>query len=340
NYAPGDEIYIFGFSRGAFTARSRGGLVGLAGLLTPPFLGGPLREVMEIYRRRDLKRDARRAGIDALRMGGRRVARIPDVGIRCIGVWDTVGSLGIPGDLGRRFLGGKHYFHDVMLGGNVDVALHAVAIDEKRSAFSPTLWVSADGRPSRNGQVVEQVWFAGAHSNVGGSYADSGLSDIAFDWMARRVDALTGLALVPGTIGAVDPQAAAQAHGVDSRTILYTDSRIYPYQRIIGRHVPDGDGFGEWFRRTFTRYDRRNIPPDGLKTINEALHVSVLKRWDCDGGVPHDCKAEGACARVPYRPVNLAAAIAAGPDPQRLPVIGWDGTPIGNPASVWPVAGA
>jgi hypothetical protein len=329
NHADGDEIYIFGFSRGAYTARSLAGLLGFAGLLSPDDLGGGLRDLMEIYQRKDIERDQKHALIDQLPIDKPR-----PVGIDCVGVWDTVGSLGIPGDLGNTFLGGKFYFHDVELGAKVDVALHAIAVDEKRSAFSPTLWVSRTGKPVRAGQKVEQVWFAGAHSNVGGSYEDTGLSDLAFQWMVQRVAKLTKLELDPMAAKGAGPRNAA-ARGIDSRTFLYKGSVLYPYQRIINREIPEGSGLGEWFRRNVPRYDRRNIPPDGLLTVNERLHVSLLARWELDR-VPHDCKDADDGQRVPYRPVNLAAVMAAAAEGRTMPVVGWDGELMDPAAVEWP----
>lgn len=331
NYEPDDELYIFGFSRGAYTARSLAGLIGLAGLLAPTNLGSGLLKIMAVYHRTDLTGEQKKEEIARLSLTAH-----PQPRIRCVGVWDTVGSLGIPGDLGRLFRRGKHYFHDVQLGSHIDVALHAVAVDEKRGAFAPTLWVSKDGKPFRTDQNVEQVWFAGAHSNVGGSYADCRLSDIAFDWMVRRVSALTPLALDPQAVPAVGPDDAA-AKSIDSRTMLYKDSVAYPYQRVINGTIPGGSGFGEWFRRTFPKLDRRNIPPAGLKTINEALHISLLERWK-QSAVPQDCKeGEEACQPQPYRPVNLAAVIKAHHAGQSMPVIDWNGMPVPATApSPWP----
>ncbi|MGF1631507.1 MAG: DUF2235 domain-containing protein [Kiloniellaceae bacterium] len=334
NYAAGDEIYIFGFSRGAYTARSLAGLIGLVGLLMPVHLGSGLDAVMGLYRLHDVSREEKLARVAKLDLGPRHVARI-----RCIGVWDTVGALGIPGDLGRTFLGGKYYFHDVELGHCVDIALHAVAVDEKRSAFSPTLWVSDDGRPAGAEQKVEQVWFAGAHSNVGGSYPDCTLSNVTFDWMVKRVTALTGLAIEGLPQDAVRPQSAA-GRSIDSRTLLYKDAVAFPYQRVINGCIPAGKGFGEWFRRRFPSYDRRNIPPDGLQTVNEALHVSLLDRWKLPS-VLHDCRNAGDCTETLYRPVNLAAVIAAHHAGRTTPVVGWDGEVMAPAAvaaaGVWPV---
>jgi len=338
NHVPEDEIYIFGFSRGAYTARSLAGVIGLAGLLAPQDLGEGLLNVIRICQD-DALRDAeqKRAAIEGLELAPRREAAI-----RCLGVWDTVGSLGIPGDLGRQMIETRElfprleelYFPDVELGAHVDVALHAVAIDEKRGAFAPTLWVSKDGRPKRHDQTVEQVWFAGAHSNVGGSYPDSDLSDIAFDWMVRRVSALTHLSLEGSKAPPLDP-AFAKGRGIDSRTALYVDSRVFPYQRVINGVIPKGTGFGEWFRRRFPDFDRRNIPPDGLRTINEALHVSALERWKLPV-VHHDCREGKDCEPAPYRPVNLAAVIEARHSGRTMPVVGWDGRVMDAADEVWP----
>lgn len=116
--------------------------------------------------------------------------------IEMIGVWDTVGSLGIPLPLPRlQYLTrlnswledlvlGKYRFLNVQLNTRVQAAYHALAIDENRKAFLPTLWKKDSAAPPN--QILEQVWFAGIHSNVGGGYADAGLSDNALLWMVNR----------------------------------------------------------------------------------------------------------------------------------------------------------
>jgi hypothetical protein len=119
-----------------------------------------------------------------------------DRSVKCVAVWDTVGSYGVPRGFGFAplaryitllFLG----FHDTRFGGHVDVGLHAVAIDERRRPFVPTFWTIPKGQQPRG--HVEQTWFAGVHCSVGGGYADAGLSDRALIWMIARVQALTGL---------------------------------------------------------------------------------------------------------------------------------------------------
>lgn len=323
NYADGDEIYIFGFSRGAFTARSLAGFVCLAGLFSPLHLGGDLKAAVDIYKNDSYDAGRKRSEIEAL-----GASRFEDVKIDCVGVWDTVGSLGIPGDLGRRF-SRKHYYHDVQLSDGIKVALHAVGIDEKRSFFPPTLWVADPTDSLPEDRVVEQVWFPGVHSNVGGSYNDARLSDTALDWMIKRVTMHTNLVVCPDYVAAaVAPDA--QGDGMESRTIpLYGGSRFYPYQRLIGQCVPEGSGPGDRFRERFPKYDRRNIPPHGLKPINEAIHVSALERWGQP--VVHDGKPNTS-----YEPENLAAAIRHARQGGDMPVVGWDGERIAADRVPWP----
>lgn len=292
-----------------------------------------MKKAIEIYRDEKLDREQKLEQMHELdaEFGFERKKDVP---IRCVGVWDTVGALGIPGDLGRRLVR-KPYFHDVQLDDKVQVALHAVAIDEKRSAFAPTLWVrKKDGPPPPAGQTVEQVWFSGVHSNVGGSYADAGLSDIAFDWMIKRVHELTGLEFDQDYIAHyVKPDTYGK--GVESRTLpLYAESRAYPYQRLLDQIVPEDGGFGGWFRKTFTALDRRNIPPDGLETINEMLHVTALERWQRP--VVWDCPEDKDCAARDYRPINLAAVVAAHRAGHSIPVVGHDGHVMPENTVPWP----
>ena len=117
--------------------------------------------------------------------------------MKFIGVWDTVGSLGIPlGTLGRIF-NRKHRFHDVSLSRTVENAYHALAIDEGRRPFAPTLW---ERNPEAKNQVMSQVWFAGVHTNIGGGNADARQSDRALLWIMSKA-ARAGLEFDPAVIG-------------------------------------------------------------------------------------------------------------------------------------------
>ena len=317
NYQPGDEIYIFGFSRGAYTARFCAGLIAFCGLLHPKHLGKDLTEhVLGLYLDRSKKHELDQMGFD----------RHQDVPIACLGVWDTVGSLGIPTDWGRQILGGKYYFSDSILSPQVKIGLHAIAIDEKRGTFPPTLWVYDETKGPPTGQELEQVWFAGAHGNVGGGVPDAGLSDIAFDWMVKRVQHHTPLCFDQGYLDAhVSPKQDGK--GYETRTGLYWTSHLHAYQRLINQILPSGKGPGHWFRAKFQDFDRRNIIPKDTAPANEALHIAAIERW-CTGTVYSDATKDSDGPKRDYRPVTLGAVIEAGKtaaDADQVPIIDWSG---------------
>lgn len=221
--APGldaDSIFLIGFSRGAFTARSIGGLIGAVGLLkkkamqhfyqifqdwenagnddyTPQFFdsyyelhpdqgnGKPEPALGRDRKSIDMYMDAYFKRLLALDLTQQAT-------VNCIGVWDTVGSLGIPVNpvLQKIFPFMPAYLRefkwlDTRLDAHIDHAFQALALDEHRYPFSPTLWE----KPPECNTNVKQVWFPGAHSNVGGSYPDHGIADITLAWM---MDQLSG----------------------------------------------------------------------------------------------------------------------------------------------------
>ena len=185
NYEPGDELFLFGFSRGAYTARSLAGLIRNCGILKSNDLT-LIEQAYEIYRNRD---NAELDPNGSISTAFRKKNSYPEelVKIKFIGVWDTVGSLGIPVHFFPWIDKNKYQFHDTTLSGIVDNAFQALAVDERRSNFQPTLWTlnpDVSKRPPR--QVMEQVWFSGVHSNIGGGYADTGLSDLTFAWMVEK----------------------------------------------------------------------------------------------------------------------------------------------------------
>ncbi len=153
DYEKGDEIFIFGFSRGAYTARSLAGMIGVCGLPTANFSDEVVDKAFEAYRNKD-ERTALLADLN-------KTCNLFDANITMVGVWDTVGSLGIPALFGgvAPLLYG---FLDTSLNPKILNAYQALAIDERRGEFPPTLWTS----PSP-GQTVEQVWFSGVHCDVG-----------------------------------------------------------------------------------------------------------------------------------------------------------------------------
>jgi uncharacterized protein (DUF2235 family) len=283
NWEPGDEIYLFGFSRGAFTARSLCGFISACGLLERCAMRR-LLDAWELYRLPNEQRPPDKlAAVHA-------VSRC-EVKVQCIGVWDTVGALGVPGELLQAF-NREHQFHDTELCEMVECALHAIAIDEKRGPFGPTLWQKPKGERLKQ-RAVEQVWFPGVHSNVGGSYPDAGLSDVALLWMIRRVQAHTGLAFDERYIAAqVKPDPMAEIY--ESRGPLYTGSKIYPYQRLIGQNAVKGSVF----RRLVARTNRSG---DGCEFVNEMIHWSAIERFG------KTARENGRDQR--YQPENLAVAI-------------------------------
>lgn len=207
NYVPGDEIYLTGFSRGAFTARSIGGLIGDFGLLTVEGLDY-LVDIVEDWEHAGqaeyktlLSKDNSSFAIKAasndpksyvkiyrselVRLGYTRDEIIP---IKAIGVWETVGSLGIPVSpilqrFGLPLVLRSYRFYNTDLGSNVDNAFQALALDEARSAYRPALWQKLPGVKSN----LKQTWFPGVHSDVGGGHKDTGLSDITLAWMMSNL---------------------------------------------------------------------------------------------------------------------------------------------------------
>jgi uncharacterized protein (DUF2235 family) len=187
-YEKGDEIFIFGFSRGAHTARSLAGMIAICGLPTANFDDSMVDTAFEAYRHKDQRAE--------LLAELNSKYDLFDAKLSMVGVWDTVGSLGIPAIFGgvSPLLYG---FLDTGLHPDVLHAYHAVAIDERRAEFPPTLWTNP-----APGQTLEQVYFTGVHCDVGGSYAGdpngTALSDITLGWMMSKAAAL-GLQFAAGT---------------------------------------------------------------------------------------------------------------------------------------------
>ncbi|MDQ3996849.1 MAG: DUF2235 domain-containing protein, partial [Gemmatimonadota bacterium] len=165
-------------------------------------------------------------------------------------VWDTVGALGIPVETPvtspiRSFNEATAGFHDVTLSAYVDYAFHALALDEQREAFKPTLWVQQPHAKAA-GQVLEQVWFTGVHSDVGGGYAASerGLANVTLRWMVNRVTDTCGLEVDLRPLAKREGQKCTfKVH--DSMGLLYKAGNMVgvskPFRRIVdGGLCPDG----------------------------------------------------------------------------------------------------
>lgn len=210
NYTPGDEIYVFGFSRGAYTARSFAGLLSTCGILRRSDAARVTGAVM-LYQ----QRKANNSSFDAKMMSFRgefsphvcvsdtedrwRCQNVPNytpgsspqVRITYLGVWDTVGALGVPARYKLlSFWDKKYEFHDTSLSPFVKSGRHAVAIDERRQDFFPTLWdnvvemnKAAGFAATADDAPYQQKWFPGVHGAVGGGGERRGLSDRALDWI-------------------------------------------------------------------------------------------------------------------------------------------------------------
>jgi uncharacterized protein (DUF2235 family) len=195
-YVDGDQVFILGFSRGAYTARSLVGLIRNAGLLPSTKLD-LIDDAYALYRKRDDGPDVEEAKQFRNTHGSRLIP------IHFLGVWDTVGALGIPLGICEHLDEKLYGFHDTELSGLVHNAFQALAIDEHRKTFAASVW-DPKNKPA---QRVEQRWFVGCHSNVGGGYEDDQLSNIALKWMMERA-AECGLALDPKWMPQVTPDNA------------------------------------------------------------------------------------------------------------------------------------
>jgi uncharacterized protein (DUF2235 family) len=223
NYVPGDKIYIVGFSRGAYTARALAGLIAAKGLLDAGKLD--LNDKAEAYRlgsavwyayrRAALQNDPDRLGaLDEMLLdlphffmrppGDDQLIAAP---MEAVAVWETVGALGIPEFTSRVMRVDLFRFADTRLSDTVRHGLQALAVDERRADFTPTLW---DPEPR-----ITQVLFPGAHSDVGGGYptagGESGLSDRTLAWMTDELARL-GVAFAAAPIYRARPDPKGTAH--------------------------------------------------------------------------------------------------------------------------------
>ena len=236
NYEPGDRVFLFGFSRGAATVRAFLGFIACCGLVKGKNLP---HEKLEKYTRdafdayRHSRSDPQRAKEFCEHENSHHV-----IDIHFVGVWDTVSALGLPGWFDRlglisivltklfnlvdRLLNivWKHHFYRYELSNNIKHAYQALALDDARSAFKPMVW-NENGFKGK----VEQVWFAGMHSNVGGGYEREGMANVALYWMLVRA-ADKKLKLKPGFIEQCEEDANVNGRLYDSRDGL---AILYPF---------------------------------------------------------------------------------------------------------------
>lgn len=277
NYAPNDRIFLFGFSRGAYTVRSLCGMLNSCGLLDLSEV-----EVAEGWKRVEItyQKGYRDAKPRTQWANGWAFHHQRETPVHFIGVWDTVGALGVPDDLAILNLFDKQEnwrFHNTSLGKNVTIARHAVALDELRASFTPTLWTEA---PS--GADLLQLWCAGVHADVGGGYADSGLSDVALQWMIDEASQAE-LAFDGGMTGQIRPEPLGVLH--DSMKGIFKTQRSRPRNTPP---IPDPDGrvhAAAVMRHETPPITQAPYRPTHILSPGESVTADVFarERWNATG---------------------------------------------------------
>jgi len=285
-YEPGDSIYLFGFSRGAFTVRSLAGFIGSCGILDARKVSDDQLEalVAEAYRTyrmtyRDVrkgsqgtKRYQERAEIFRRQHGVVHDKHAPEgkVDIAFIGVWDTVDAVGLPFDELTVLLNSifRFKFPDHVLRNHVQRACHALSIDDERRTFHPLMWDERNEKANGWTARIEQVWFPGAHSNVGGGYPKQGMSLVSLYWMMRKAE-------------------AAGARFVDCDWKLYYDHQN-PFDKLYDSRA----GLGAYYRylpRDIGKMCRDNgtIPKIHLSSIERVIQGSG---GYTPGNIPAGCQ--------------------------------------------------
>jgi len=269
-YEEGDHIFIIGFSRGAYTARALAGMICAQGLLK--YNPAESREVT--YKKASkvwYQHQNSRPNTSFLAKLASTISNLPafisqgnvpavelikDVKIKCVAVWDTVGAMGIPDIFGDGEKYDSFRFADTELSDKVEYGFHAVALDEKRNPFIPTLW------ESRNN--VYQRLFIGAHSDVGGGYPQTGLSDISLKWMIEelkkiglKINSSNNITLKPDPLEvAHEPWAGSWYQGKRSdrvfpNKLLHKDKSI---TQRIGKQVKSSPS------SNLSQYQPKNLP--------------------------------------------------------------------------------
>lgn len=276
SYDPGDEVYVFGFSRGAYTARSLVGMIARCGLLAP---GAPMPvlQVFERYRRGSdatplytLEYEKRNGRTDFDLEESWLLSYATRIPIKMVGVWDTVGALGGPLARIPKLRDRMLYFHNTRLSTIIERALQALALDEHRRPYRPALWTrfvpdneSEEEKAQREGREphVEQRWFLGAHSNVGGGYRNDSLAQIPLAWIQEEAEK-SGLAFRRRVALSGEEY---QAPIVDSYRAFLAGTYRWAtlnrrFHRVIGRS-PEKKARGT------------------VETVNETIDSSVFARW-------------------------------------------------------------
>jgi uncharacterized protein (DUF2235 family) len=269
NYQSGDEIYIFGFSRGAYTARSLGGLLHSAGLI----IGANEAQVDRAYKTYRIQdKDQRHEQADNFRRA-ENALRVPIALMAC---WDTVGALGIPRSLPfDRWLNQPYEFHNTDLSDLIQNALHVAALDEQRRVFELTEMNTRAGALTK----LRQLWFVGTHENVGSS--GGALADVTLDWMIQSIGAMgLGLQFNPDVI----PADRVDLNTLPGRVIDQLNNILQPQFN--------------WFQILGSQPRKIVNVPVTEENLTRTFHPSVPQLWKNSGNVPYRPKAIVASAWV------------------------------------------
>jgi hypothetical protein len=306
-YQPGDQISLFGFSRGAYTARSLAGMIGRVGIVDRTNLHG--HALTAAVRRAGARYEALRAERKAGRDSGPEAPvaaprgdddelplaydpASPDIPVAFIGVWDTVGALGIPSYVGVPDLlrsRERYEFLDVVLDRRIPHARHAVSLDEMRGPFRPTLWEEPPADPT---QDIKQVWFPGDHCDVGGGHVDSRLSEGALRWMIDEAEAAVGLPFQTVGRGAIAPDPVdGTLHGMKQGVWgAVVEAAFQPRPRATplvdpDRRLPNVVDASAYQRQQATRHDEEPYRPSRTLQPGDATDVVVeaTKGWNVTG---------------------------------------------------------
>jgi uncharacterized protein (DUF2235 family) len=269
-YEKGDELFLFGFSRGAYTVRCLAGMIAICGLPTADFTDEVVETAFQAYRNKDQRAE--------LLAQINKTCNLFDAKLTMVGVWDTVGSLGIPaifGGVSPLIYG----FLDTSLHPDGLHAYHAVAIDERRCEFPATLWTSA-----APGQTLEQVWFCGVHCDVGGSYPDdpngTALADLTLAWMISKASAL-GLEFAAAVQSQyalpMDPKCA-----LDNRHESWNVLWAFPKGRSIASDATIADSVFFRFEHE-TSYRPGNLKLEGADPAPGYRRAAVISKAAASG---------------------------------------------------------
>ncbi|OSX67522.1 hypothetical protein POSPLADRAFT_1093649, partial [Postia placenta MAD-698-R-SB12] len=263
NYHPGDEIFLFGFSRGAYTARMVASFIGKIGILDRTDMDhfadifiafqkiGKMDDDDDEKGKPDITKFlARWTAEDS--PGKKRASASPNgFSIKCVGVFDTVGSVGLPEELTRRSnrIRTLFGFSDNKLGDHIERAYQALALNERRADFDCAKFEQQEsGR--RKGQVLKQCWFTGCHSDIGGGYQEHDLADLTLTWMAAHVGDILSL------------------------NVEYIASLPDPVA-LWGEQASHNSAVGIF---SLAKTIQRKIPTAPDETTHETIHPSVLEQ--------------------------------------------------------------